>query len=485
MSARLSGAIVLSAGNAARILTQVAMVPILASLLGPEQFGLMALAMPFILFINLFSHGGLEKVVARQASLDEAFVSTAFWLSSMLGGGLAIIALLLALAAPLVSHGEALRPLLLGLLPLLVLSALCATPNGAIIRHERFKAFAIADIVSTLAGGAVALTLALHGWGVWALVVQQNILWLTRLAIVLKMSGVRPRRTFKPRLLLGHTGFALATLGIDLAEFLGRSLDNVLIGLFLGPAALAIYAMAYQLISTPALLVSGPIYVAMFSTFSRLAQHDGSVAEAYLQALRIVALIVLPLLLGMGLVGDPAFGLLLGQEWHDTSRLLRFLVPAGICFCLMTVNSAVMVATGHANTQLRIALATNAGLVIAILLGVGSQLRWIVAVCVSTALVLSLAGALVVVARTLRFSAADLFHALKGPFGGGLALLAAGLCVEAWIAPDLEGWTRVAAVTIAGALAYAVGLMISAPRAFKGDLETLKAYLWRRRTDVA
>ncbi|OJU10477.1 MAG: hypothetical protein BGN86_00455 [Caulobacterales bacterium 68-7] len=475
----LSGALVLTFGNAVKMLVQFALVPILARMLGPEAYGLAALVMPFILFVNLFADAGLEKAVARSDQSDGAFVSTAFWLSGLLGLGLCLIMAALAGVVLWRDPATAIAPVMLGLLPVLAMSALCAVPNGLVIRSSRLKTFAAADIVSTLVSGVVAIVLAMNHFGVWALVWQQNVLWFLRLTIISCFSGLRPKFVFELRSVSPHLIFAISTLGIGVVEFLARSFDNVLIGWTIGPAALGVYAMGYQLIRAPELLVAGPVYASLFSAFVSNADDPIALAKAYKTAMRAVVQICTPLLAGLALVADLALPPILGAKWAVTIPVVQWLAITGLVLCVWTVIGALLVGIGRPQIQLRSSLWMAATTILGISIGATTRSPVVVAAAVSIAMCIAIGPMLKRAAEVTRTRVVDLFWALRGPIFGAATMAAVTFALR----PNLGGLhdlTQLGVLMLANASAYLLVLWAANPEAASEDLRSVNDLLRRR-----
>src|SRR5690242_16586904 len=174
------GTIAMGTVNAARLGLQLLVLPILARLLGPEAFGLIGLAMPFILLTSVLADAGLGTALMRHQNPSEELESTVFWISTSIG--LALTALLSGLSWPIAQIFQ--RPdlaLVLATLSLiLILGGAMAVANARIARRREFGIFAIADVLATVVSATVGIGAAVLGLGVWSLVIQQLALWVTK-----------------------------------------------------------------------------------------------------------------------------------------------------------------------------------------------------------------------------------------------------------------------------------------------------------------
>ena len=448
------GALAVSGAGAVRLALQLALLPILARMVGPSDYGLVALALPFIMITNVLADGGLVGALARTRDVTPRLESSIFWISA--AGGLALTLLVCAAAWPigLAMREPRLPPLLMALSPILLLNGLSVVSNGKIIRERRFAIYAGGDLIATVAAASTALAVATQGGGAWALVAQQLVLWVCKLAWV----------TFKAR---PHVGLALSlgearapvifgakSVGSTLADFASRNVDNMIIGAVLGATALGYYAMAYQVIRIPDMLISGPLYLYTFTAVSRVANADDREAVRSLAraGLRLTAVIIAPLFLGLALVADLAVRLLLGEKWLGAIAPLRWLTVAGFGFCLCSMIAAMLNGMGRAGLQLRLSLTLG---VLSIVAVAGAARFGITATSAALALgvLVATANCLHRLAHHLKTSRLRLLAAFGPAALGCAALAAAVLATRAALDGQPDGVTLAASI-LAGAAAY-------------------------------
>jgi PST family polysaccharide transporter len=347
------GALALSGASVIRLSLQFALLPILARMVGPAEYGLMALAMPVILLASVLADGGLGYALGRQTGADRALESTAFWLTG--GVGLVLACAVSAAAWPMgVVLGQPRLPLLLmALSPILLMNALTCVANGRIIREGRFAAFAGGDLLSTGAGAVVALICAARGWGAWSLVAQQLVLWLVKLAWVSAAGRAQVGFQWDFARIRPLLAFGAGTIGALLADFAARNIDSLIVGGVLGATSLGFYAMAYQIVRMPDLLISGPLNLYIFTATARTQARGDPVAVRDLatSAVRLGALALAPVFMGLALIAEPATLLLLGERWASVAPVMAALSPAGFAFSLCAVMAGLAMGLGRAGLQ--------------------------------------------------------------------------------------------------------------------------------------
>jgi PST family polysaccharide transporter len=428
-----------------------------------------ALAMPVILLANVIADGGLVQALGRQREASRTVESTAFWVTA--GTGLVLALAACAAAFPI---GWALRQprlpwLIMALSPILLMNSLTAVGNGRVIRERRFATFAVADVLATLSGAAVALFAATHGLGAWSLVAQQLSLWICKLVWISARGGARIGFVFRYSEVRDLVTFGASNIGATIADFLSRNLDNMIVGGVLGATPLGYYAMAYQLIRLPDMLIAGPFWFYIFTALSRASHQESActIQDLARAGLRLGSAAVAPLFLGLLLIADLAVPIFLGPIWTGAIEPLRFLAVAGFGFCMCSMMAAMLMGLGKAALQLRLSITTGLVAVLTVAASVRFGLQ-----AVSAALACGVWGVgLYYIDQLARDLQTTRVRLLKGfiPAGlGALALTAAVLLTRAALhaAPPA---TTLAAAAPAGAAAYAAVIWFAARRRLVAD----------------
>jgi O-antigen/teichoic acid export membrane protein len=358
------GVLLLSGSNAFRLSVQFLLFPVLARLLSPGDYGLIALAMPVVLFAFTLGEGGMGPAAVRAPDPRGDVEATMYWAALANGAGYAVI---LLAGAPLIAaalSNAKVAPVLMWLAPILVLSAMCSVPVVRIQKRGAVWIFALSDVVSTLGGAAIAFAAALTGWGVWSLVAQQLVIWIVKLVVLTGFAGFSihrwPRRDAF-RYLIGH---GMPVVGANLMRLFANSVDALLIGRLLGVELLGFYALSYQIVRIPEAVLNGPVLVSFLPVIARLDGDRPAAARLFLGALRMTLSVSAPLMLGMALTADLSVPLLLGARWQATAPLLMLLAPPAVVQTLGWLSMGLLLGRGRSGLQFKLAL-LNAGLTLA------------------------------------------------------------------------------------------------------------------------
>lgn len=363
------GTLALTVVNALKLCMQAAVLPILARLLGPSAFGLVALAMPLIMLATMISDAGLGNALVRKRDSSRELESTIFWFSLGMSLGLALIVSLLAWPFATLFSEPRLTPVIIALSALLPIGGSLAVPNAVISREGKFTLFAIGDVIDGVSSSLVAIVAALAGAGAWSLVIQQWVLWIAKVGWLFPVSRFRPMFSCQPRLVVPYLGFGLNAVGANLADFANKSFPTMVIGGLIGVVAAGHYSMAYQIVRVPEMIISGPLYLSVFASVARLGDDRAGAAPLTLRGLRGVVTILAPLFCGLALVAQPAVELLLGPAWKETAPLLMLLTPAGFLLGVYSFIGAIFMGLGRAEYHFRLIVLSGCFLALGTLLG--------------------------------------------------------------------------------------------------------------------
>lgn len=344
----------LTGASALKLGLQLAVLPILARLVGPSAYGVVALAMPIILLANMISDAGLGNALVRTRDPSPELESTVFWYA--LGTSLVLAALVLLLAEPIsrIMSAPNLTAVIVALTPILPIGGALAVANARISRERNFALFAIGETVATLISSGVAIGAALAGAGVWSLVIQQFLLWIVKACWLLPASGFRPIAVCRLSLARPHLNFGLHSVATGLADLASKSFQTMIIGALIGIVAAGHYSMAVQIVRVPEMIVAGPLYLSIFASVAQWGDDRIGARPLALRALRGVITLLAPLFCGLGLVAHLAVQILLGPAWAETGPILALLAPAGFFLCVSAFIGAILLGLGRSQDQFRL-----------------------------------------------------------------------------------------------------------------------------------
>lgn len=319
----LGGMLWTFSGTGIQAVVQLLVLMALGRLLTPADFGLMGAAAVVVALSQIVSQVGVGPAVVQRKELNRTHVRVAFTISGALGFVLGAAVWLSAPALAAFYRIPAVEPVLRGVAFLFPIDGLNTVGESLLTRQLRFRLFVALDVGSYILGYAcVGVLLAWQGYGVWALVAA-NLAQVTLRTVAMYLAtrhAVRPSldlRASRDLLSFGF-GHSLAQVGTVLSQ----QGDNLVVGRWLGPAALGLYGRAYSLMVMPATVFGRIVNRVLFPVMSQVQDERDRLAGGYERALAIVALLALPVSAFLWMVAPEFIPALLGPAW--TSAVLPF-----------------------------------------------------------------------------------------------------------------------------------------------------------------
>lgn len=405
----------------------------LARLVTPAEFGLFAMLYLPLALADLLAKGGLGEALVQRQDITEADESTVFWFTLAVSGALAA---LLFLAAPAVAAFFE-QPRLTLLLRVLVLDLLLSALGSVSVTRMRkaldFRRLALLSALSITGGSAVAVALALAGWGVWALVAQLLITNVLRLGLLLVLDDWRPRPVFVPgrfRRLFGFGGYMM--MG-NVVTLVAQQAYTLFVGKLYTAADLGIFNRAMSTRTMPKLFIGNAYRDVGLPVLARLVDDPASWRDTYRASLVAVMALSLPVMTGLALVAGDLVPALFGPNWYAVVPYLQILCIGGVAWALNMVNLNALRALGAARTVFRLQLAAQG-----VLLAVVAVTAPVSLVALALGLAAVEFGAAVVAAQILgRRADYGLGRQLRdlAPYLGLLALMVVAVLIQRWLWP--------------------------------------------------
>ena len=426
---------------------------ILARLLTPEDFGLIAMVNGLVGFVAMFKDSGLSMATVQRAEINHAQVSNLFWINV---GISVILTGIVAAMAPFIAwfYGE---PRLVGIslaaASTFVLGGLSVQHAALLKRQMRFSAMAMIQLISMAAGLIVGVLLALNGAGYWSLVAIPATSAFITMVLSWYHSGwipSAPRQGCNTRPLLAFGGFLSGTTFLTYTR---RNIDNVLIGSVWGADAVGLYFKAYQLLLLPIQQVNGPAAGVVVPTLSRLQNEPDRYRKYYCTAMLVVTTVTMPTLIFCGVMAEEIILFALGSQWIVATPIFIALLPAALAGTINIAGGWVYVSMGHTNRQFQAHIFATALVVAGIVVG----LPWGtigVAIGFSITFTFSLPLIIAHAFKTSPLRILDLVHAIWNPACASLLAGLTVLIVKLTFAKDFIGWATLPAALILFSVVY-------------------------------
>jgi PST family polysaccharide transporter len=326
---------------------------VLARLVSPDDFGLVALAAVIIGLASLISDLGLGPAIIRQRPLTDEHLRVGVTASFLIGLGLASLVVAAAPLAGRFAHNADLPAVLRAESLLFVLGGL-GIPSRALLRRKlAYRTLFLINAGSYLVGyGLVAVALAVLGYGVWSLVVgalaQSFLASLTLLAT----AGIPVRPLLRRAELRELLGFGAGISLNQVVNYVARNGDNFVVGRWLGTHPLGLYARAYNLMMLPQTYFTLALANVLYPTLCETTGDRGRLARGYLMAVQVSAMVTAPVMVVMLVSAPHLIITLYGDAWIGAALPLQILCAVGLCRSVYHISGAVTQASGRIYAEL-------------------------------------------------------------------------------------------------------------------------------------
>ncbi|HBG05932.1 MAG TPA: hypothetical protein DDY22_10345 [Geobacter sp.] len=298
---------------------------ILARMLSPDVFGVVAIASIAISFSQVLWDAGLSKaLIQTKADVDEA-ANVVFWTNVLLG---IFVYLGLFLSAPIIArffNSTASGPVLRVLGLQIIIGSFCSVQQALFVRGFSFHGLFWIKLLTSLTPGLLSIPMALYGYGVWALVAGSLVGQFLNLLLLWFMSPWRPRLHYDVIVARGILGFGFWVLAETLGDWLLVWSDGMIIGRYLGVYDLGVYRTGMNVISTIFGVLLSPVLHILFPSFSRL-QHDlPALTRSFHKIVGIIVTLALPVGVGFLLLGDEMVDVVFGSKWAGLGFVISIL----------------------------------------------------------------------------------------------------------------------------------------------------------------
>jgi PST family polysaccharide transporter len=475
------GAATTAAGQAAKFGLQITSVVVLAHLLSPTDFGLVAMVLAVTAVGEVLRDFGLSSAAIQAPSITSKQRSNLFWMNLSIGGGLTCVCLIAApLVADLYSRSELVN-IMQALAGTFLLSGASTQFRAHLIRNLRFFPVMFAEVASMVLAIGAGIVLAIAGAGYWAIVTQQLVqagVLLLVVAVAARWLPGPPSRDAGMRELIT---FGWNLMGAQLLQYLSRNVDSIVVGAQFGAAQLGYYNRASQLVTNSLNQINVPASTVAVPVLSRLNGQRLRWSSYLLQGQEIMLTAVIPVFAFCAAFSNELVPTVLGSQWEGSVNIFRLLAVAALFQAASYATYWVFVSTGKTRSLLGYALSTRV-IAVALIIGAG----FISADAVAFAFALGTAcfwplGLLWVKKIADAPSWQMAISGLKtiGIYGGA----AAGSAFAIWLL-DFHGWAALAGGFAINLAVLAAALLVSS--SYRGDVRNLGKVLSlvRQRSDV-
>jgi O-antigen/teichoic acid export membrane protein len=445
----------------------------IAHLMSPRDVGTATEAITFATLTLVITDFGLGAVIIQRPNLTDLDKNTAFWANVVLGAALTAIGIGLSWPIAALYGSSELQPLFAVLSFVFLFTGPGIVQADLLARNLEFGKLQRRVVLAAAVSCATSIGLAAAGAGPWAIIAQSLVISGVSTVLAWFASSWRPSLRFSWQNLRGMLRFATHTFGANAVSWAQLNIDNFLVGRFIGAAPLGSYSIAASTSLTPLQRIAAPIAQVFFPAFSRLRDPE-RIAEAWIEALRMLALIVVPLTFGLIVIGQEFVLALFGHKWHAAVTPLEVMAPIGLLQALGALSTVVLSAIDRTQLLWR----ATAGVALASVVSFAVGLHWGidgVAVAYLSASIVVQPIFLHLTARAIGRTLWSVVRAISGILQAGMAMVVATFFARRlMLSAGLPIFARLVLLVLVGAVVYVVFLLWRAPDVKTQILQTLR-----------
>lgn len=293
----------------------------------PSVIGVMAVALVFVDMGKSFVSAGVPDLIVRQKVWNENYAMMCFWLNLAAAGlaALVMVRVIGPLAEVYFAPGTML--VLAALSSCFILDGMRVVPESRLRRAFDYKSLAWRGLSANLLSGVLGVSLALTGWGIWALVAQRISSSLLTTIFTFMVGRWFPSTWGSLEGLLGVVGHAVGLVGAELLKLLSDRLPDLMLGVLLGPVAVAVYRVGARGFDALVQLTVTPVRSASLSAYAQQA-HSGRLGDSVIKSLAVISMLMFPLFFGAASVAPSFVVLVFGEQWRSSAVIMQILCAA-------------------------------------------------------------------------------------------------------------------------------------------------------------
>jgi PST family polysaccharide transporter len=329
---------------------------VLTRILSPGEYGVFSLSLAITAVANIVLFQGFGDALIQRESVNEDDLCTAFWTNLGLGAGIAAVLFAMAPWLGATFGAPQLSPVIGSMALLCVLRALVSVHSALCRRALKMSVFAARAITAYVLGGAVGITLALLGWGVWSLVVCQIVQAAVIVIIMWMTISWRPQLRFSVSSFGELARFSRHFITASVLTSVADKVDNLVIGFFLDVTAVGYYALALKVLQTVGFLTMIPLQEIILPVLARVATDRNEFGNVYTRLVTAAAATSVPMTAGIGVVAPTLLPIAFGNHWSDAVPVLQAMCFACVTVPLWNFTGQALSALGRPNLYARLAL---------------------------------------------------------------------------------------------------------------------------------
>jgi len=363
------GGIAVVGAQFVKFLIRFGMQVVLARLLLPADYGLIAMVAPVLALVTLIADLGLGQAVILRQTFDDRAISSLFWLGLAVNLALAVLVMAMSPVIAWFYHEPRLISITLALAALIPIASFTIQPSAMLSRDLRFKTLAIIDVVVPFTGAAAGFVAAWAGLGYWALIVSSAVECIMLPVLIWCATSWRPSWPTFERSALSLVRVGGHITGYNLAQYITNTADNVLLAISAGPVPLGLYDKAFKTVTLSTAQIITPINRVIIPLLAK-EPDPSKYAALFLSMVQLMLLAGAPGIIFVGVQANPVMRLLLGENWGGVGPITTWLCLGCLAAPIYASASWLFTSQDRSGQQLRYGAIVSAISLISFIAGI-------------------------------------------------------------------------------------------------------------------
>lgn len=345
---------------------------ILARVLLPSDFGMIAMVAAFAGFVTIFKDAGFSMAIIQKPAITHQQVSILFWINILL---CLVISLLFIAVAPLIVsfyNEPRLFYIILVYAVSIFVSSLSVQHNAILSRKMQFTKIAMANVISSVLAIGLSIVMAWAGAGYWALVYLTLFQSVFLTILLFHYCRWKPSFVFWDPGIKHFLNFGAGISGFNIINYFSRNMDNIIIGKFLGATVLGLYSKAYQLMMMPLTKLRDPLVTVGIPGLSALLSEPSRYRQYYYRLNFIICFFAFPMILFLALFAKELIFVVLGPQWGESVLMFQVLSVSAFIQPIVGTTGAVFISSGKSTAFFKMGLVSAAIIISSFFVGI----RW-------------------------------------------------------------------------------------------------------------
>ncbi len=327
---------------------------VLARLLIPEEFGVVAMATSFTLLAGVVNQLGISPSIVQKKDITESHLTSAFWANILMGIILCLITIGVSDFIADFFNNRKVQPVLCVLSFTFFIGAVKIVNTALLVKELQYRKLSYIVLAEMASNGILAIILAFLDFGVWSIVAGRLVGIFIGVVVTFCLNKWRPSFYFDIIAFKELFSFGIQVMCSSFLSYFITTLDNIIVGRYLGAVALGVYSIAYNIVTLPQKKISSIVTGVAFPAFSRIQDDRERILYGYIKILNMLSFVIFPILGGLFSIAPEFILFVLGERWSGAIIPLKILCFVGVLKSVGSTVGSIFLSQGRPDIELKL-----------------------------------------------------------------------------------------------------------------------------------